>query len=92
MPGAIYAEGLVKTFGEVRALDGVDLDVPEGTVLGLLGPNGAGKTTAVRVLTTLHTARQRQGGRRRTRRPQAAQRSAAVHRPLRPVRRRSTSI
>ncbi|HEU0238593.1 MAG TPA: ATP-binding cassette domain-containing protein [Micromonosporaceae bacterium] len=53
MPGAIYAEGLVKTFQEVRALDGVDLDVPEGTVLGLLGPNGAGKTTAVRVLTTL---------------------------------------
>jgi ABC-2 type transport system ATP-binding protein len=53
MPGAIYAEGLVKTFGEVRALDGVDFDVPQGTVLGLLGPNGAGKTTAVRVLTTL---------------------------------------
>ncbi|MFI9205396.1 ATP-binding cassette domain-containing protein [Streptomyces sp. NPDC053048] len=53
MPGAIYAEGLVKTFGDVTALDGVDLDVPEGTVLGLLGPNGAGKTTAVRVLTTL---------------------------------------
>jgi ABC-2 type transport system ATP-binding protein len=53
MPGAIYAEGLVKTFGEVRALDGVDIDVPEGTVLGLLGPNGAGKTTTVRVLTTL---------------------------------------
>ncbi|MFF1261490.1 ATP-binding cassette domain-containing protein [Streptomyces sp. NPDC058321] len=55
MPGAIYAEGLVKTFGDVRALDGVDLDVPEGTVLGLLGPNGAGKTTAVRCLTTLLT-------------------------------------
>ncbi|WP_435060019.1 ATP-binding cassette domain-containing protein [Streptomyces sp. bgisy060] len=53
MPGAIYAEGLVKTFGDVRALDGVDLDVPEGTVLGLLGPNGAGKTTTVRILTTL---------------------------------------
>ncbi|MER7048816.1 ATP-binding cassette domain-containing protein [Streptomyces jumonjinensis] len=53
MPGAIYAEGLIKTFGEVKALDGVDLDVPEGTVLGLLGPNGAGKTTTVRVLTTL---------------------------------------
>ncbi|MEU3050091.1 ATP-binding cassette domain-containing protein [Streptomyces sp. NPDC006984] len=53
MPGAIHAEGLVKTFGDVRALDGVDLDVPEGTVLGLLGPNGAGKTTTVRVLTTL---------------------------------------
>lgn len=53
MPAAIHAEGLVKTFGDVRALDGVDLDVPEGTVLGLLGPNGAGKTTAVRCLTTL---------------------------------------
>jgi len=53
MQGAIFAEGLVKTFKEVRALDGVDLNVPEGTVLGLLGPNGAGKTTAVRVLTTL---------------------------------------
>lgn len=53
MPGAIYAEGLVKTFGDVTALGGVDFDVPEGTVLGLLGPNGAGKTTAVRVLTTL---------------------------------------
>jgi ABC-2 type transport system ATP-binding protein len=53
MQGAIYAEGLVKTFKDVHALDGVDFDVPEGTVLGLLGPNGAGKTTAVRVLTTL---------------------------------------
>ncbi|MDH6143996.1 MULTISPECIES: ATP-binding cassette domain-containing protein [Kitasatospora] len=53
MVSAIHAEDLVKTFGDVRALDGVSLDVPEGTVLGLLGPNGAGKTTAVRVLTTL---------------------------------------
>ena len=53
MAPAIQAENLVKTFGDVRALDGVSLDVPEGTVLGLLGPNGAGKTTAVRVLTTL---------------------------------------
>ncbi|MFD7640031.1 ATP-binding cassette domain-containing protein [Kitasatospora sp. NPDC059795] len=53
MASAIEAENLVKTFGPVRALDGVSLDVPEGTVLGLLGPNGAGKTTAVRVLTTL---------------------------------------
>ncbi|MET9644835.1 ATP-binding cassette domain-containing protein [Streptomyces syringium] len=53
MPTAIYAEGLVKAFGGVTALDGVDLDVPEGTVLGLLGPNGAGKTTVVRVLATL---------------------------------------
>ncbi|GGX37610.1 daunorubicin resistance protein DrrA family ABC transporter ATP-binding protein [Streptomyces malachitofuscus] len=53
MAGALHATGLVKTFGEVRAVDGVDLDVPEGGVLGLLGPNGAGKTTTVRLLTTL---------------------------------------
>ncbi|MFD7052729.1 ATP-binding cassette domain-containing protein [Streptomyces mirabilis] len=53
MPEAIYAEGLVKHFGDVRAVDGVDLDVPSGSVLGLLGPNGAGKTTVVRMLTTL---------------------------------------
>ena len=54
---AIEAEGLVKVYKtrkhEVRALNGVDLEVAEGTVLGLLGPNGAGKTTAVRILTTL---------------------------------------
>ncbi|MGB0120079.1 MAG: ATP-binding cassette domain-containing protein [Solirubrobacterales bacterium] len=50
---AISVEGLVKTFGDVRALDGVNLEVKTGSVLGLLGPNGAGKTTAVRVLTTL---------------------------------------
>jgi ABC-2 type transport system ATP-binding protein len=50
---AILAEGLKKHFGDVKALDGVDLAVPQGTILGLLGPNGAGKTTAVRILTTL---------------------------------------
>ncbi len=51
----IEAEGLVKTFGKTRALQGVDLAVPRGTVLGVLGPNGAGKTTAVRILSTLLT-------------------------------------
>jgi oleandomycin transport system ATP-binding protein len=53
MDHAIWAEGLVKHFGETKALNGVDLAVRTGTVLGLLGPNGAGKTTAVRVLATL---------------------------------------
>ena len=50
---AVRAKGLVKTYGSVTALDGVDLTVPRGTVVALLGPNGAGKTTTVRVLTTL---------------------------------------
>jgi ABC-2 type transport system ATP-binding protein len=50
---AVIAEGLRKRYGETRALDGLDLEVREGTVCGLLGPNGAGKTTAVRVLATL---------------------------------------
>ncbi|MEU0878579.1 ATP-binding cassette domain-containing protein [Lentzea sp. NPDC005914] len=50
---AIRAQGLVKHYGETKALDGVDLEVPEGKVVGVLGPNGAGKTTAVRVLATL---------------------------------------
>ena len=50
---AIEATGLIKQFGKTKALDGVDLVVPQGRVLGLLGPNGAGKTTAVRILATL---------------------------------------
>ena len=49
----VRARGLVKKYGSVTALDGLDLDVAGGTVLGLLGPNGAGKTTAVSILTTL---------------------------------------
>jgi ABC-2 type transport system ATP-binding protein len=50
---AILARGLAKSYGDVTALDGIDLEAAEGTVLGLLGPNGAGKTTAVRILATL---------------------------------------
>ena len=50
---AIEATGLTKTYGTVRALRGIDLAVPTGSVLGVLGPNGAGKTTAVRILSTL---------------------------------------
>lgn len=50
---AVFAEGLHKRYGETKALDGLDLRVPKGSVCGLLGPNGAGKTTAVRILSTL---------------------------------------
>ena len=52
---SVTADNLVKTYdkGKVRALDGLSLDVEEGTVLSVLGPNGAGKTTVVRILTTL---------------------------------------
>ncbi len=50
---AITARGLVKSFGALRAVDGIDLDVPRGTIFGLLGPNGAGKTTLLRMLATL---------------------------------------
>src|SRR5688500_16860181 len=52
-PLAIEAAGLAKSFGETRAVDGVDLAVPEGTIYGVLGPNGAGKTTTIRMLATL---------------------------------------
>ncbi len=50
---ALEATGLEKTLGRTKALDGVDLEVPRGSILGMLGPNGAGKTTTVRVLATL---------------------------------------
>ncbi len=53
MTAIIEATGLAKYYKNVKALDGLDLAVPEGTILGLLGPNGAGKTTAVNILTTL---------------------------------------
>jgi ABC-2 type transport system ATP-binding protein len=50
---AVQARGLVKTFGDLRAVDGVDLDIPAGSIYGVLGPNGAGKTTTIRMLATL---------------------------------------
>ena len=53
MDNVIEASGLVKRYGEVVALDGLDLVVPEGSIFGLLGPNGAGKTTVVSILCTL---------------------------------------
>jgi ABC-2 type transport system ATP-binding protein len=56
MTNAIEAAGLVKTYAEVRALDGLSLSVPQGGVFGLLGPNGAGKSTTVKILTTLSRA------------------------------------
>ena len=53
---AIHAVGLRKSYGTQVVLDGIDLDVPEGTVYALLGPNGAGKTTTVHILSTLIAA------------------------------------
>ncbi|MRH90135.1 ATP-binding cassette domain-containing protein [Nocardia sp. SYP-A9097] len=50
---AVEVEGLIKYYGKLRVLDGIDLEIPSGTVMGLLGPNGAGKTTTVRIVTTL---------------------------------------
>ncbi len=50
---AVYARGLVKQFGDLRAVDGIDLDVPRGMIFAILGPNGAGKTTLMRMLATL---------------------------------------
>jgi ABC-2 type transport system ATP-binding protein len=53
MTTAVSASGLVKTFGEVRAVDGIDLDIGQGEIFGVLGPNGAGKTTMLKMLATL---------------------------------------
>jgi ABC-2 type transport system ATP-binding protein len=50
---AVEAAGLVKAFGPLRAVDGIDLHIRQGEIFGVLGPNGAGKTTALRMLATL---------------------------------------
>jgi ABC-type multidrug transport system ATPase subunit len=76
---AITAEGLGKRFGPVVALDGVDLELPVGGVLGVLGPNGAGKTTLVRILATLLKPDQ---GRARVAGFDVVQRPAAVRRRI----------
>jgi ABC-2 type transport system ATP-binding protein len=76
---AIEAEGLVKNFGKTKALAGLDLTVPAGTVYGLLGPNGAGKTTAVRVFATLLRP---DGGRARVLGRDVADEAAEVRRQI----------
>ena len=86
MGAIIEAIGLAKYYKEVKALDGLDLSVPEGTILGLLGPNGAGKTTAVNILTTLIRPDCGLGNRRRRRRHQESWEGAQTHWALRSVR------
>src|SRR5580693_3360678 len=86
MTYTVEASDITKSFGEHRALDGVDLRIEGGSVFGLLGPNGAGKTTMVRVLATPTRPGLRDGRRPRpARRPDGGE---AVDQPDRPVRRR----
>ena len=67
---AIVVDGLERAFGEVKAVQGIDIEVAEGEIFGFLGPNGAGKTTTVRMLATLLLPTGGQGHRRRPRRGQ----------------------
>ena len=87
---AIVVEGLERAFGEVQAVQGVDLEVAEGEIYGFLGPNGAGKTTTVRMLTTLLLPT---GGQRHGRRPRRRQGGAggARARSASPCRRRRST-
>ena len=87
MNAIVEVEGVTRAFGETKALQGVDLVVPEASVVALLGPNGAGKTTLVRILATLlapDSGTARVAG---LRHPGAPDGGAAVDRPRRPVRR-----
>lgn len=79
-PWAVETHGLVKTFGGKRAVDGIDLRVPAGTIYGVLGPNGAGKSTTLRILSTA-APRRRHGKRLRPRcRGRGAGRAVAYRR------------
>ena len=84
-PVAIRAAGLRKSFGDHVVLDGIDLEVAEGTVFALLGPNGAGKTTTVHILSTLIAGRRGRRPRRGSRRPLRAGCGARRDRAHRPV-------
>ena len=85
-PLAISARGLVKRFGDVRAVDGIDLDVPRGMIFAILGPNGAGKTTLMRMLATLAAPDAGSATRHGPRSRRGAARGARQHRHDRPVR------
>ena len=84
---AIAVEGLVRHFGAVKAVDGVDLKVEKGEIFGFLGPNGAGKTTVIRILITLLAPTEGTDNRSRVRRRASAKRGAASHRRCPPGRR-----
>ena len=89
---AVEADGLVKTFGRTRAVDGVDLQVATGSVYGVLGPNGAGKTTTIAMLATLmqpDAGDARVFGHDVARDPRLPAQRARPHRAVRLARRRS---
>ncbi len=87
---AIVVEGLERAFGEVKAVQGIDLEVAEGEIYGFLGPNGAGKTTTVRMLTTLLLPTGGRATRRRPRRGRGGARGAA-RRSASPCRKRRST-
>ena len=90
MTALIEADGLAKSFGTLRAVDGITLNVARGEVLGFLGPNGAGKSTTMRLITGLPRAGRRPGAHRRLRRAGAAQGRPRSGSAICPRARRST--